>query len=60
MERAVYFDGWLKDQYCFHPSMPMRSTLALEDLERFQATMLVWAGQMCIRDRFGSSLYRIG
>lgn len=44
MERAVYFDGWLKDQYCFHPSMPMRSTLALEDLERFQATMLVWAG----------------
>lgn len=44
MERAVYFDGWLKDQYCFHPDMPMRSTVALEDLERFHATMLVWAG----------------
>ncbi len=44
MERSVYFDGWLKDQYCFHPSMPMRSTVALEDLESFHATMLVWAG----------------
>lgn len=44
MERSVYFDGWLKDQFCFHPSMPMRSTLALEDLESFHATMLVWAG----------------
>lgn len=44
MERSVYFDGWLKDQYCFHPGMPMRSRLALEDLERFRATMLVWAG----------------
>lgn len=44
MERSVYFDGWLKDQFCFHPSMPMRSELALEDLESFHATMLVWAG----------------
>ena len=44
MERSVYFDGWLKDQFCFHPSMPMRSDLALEDLLSFHATMLVWAG----------------
>ena len=44
MERAVYFDAWLKNQYCTHPSMPMRSLRMLEDLKDCRATSLVWAG----------------
>ena len=25
MERGIYFDGWYKHNYCYHPSMPLRS-----------------------------------
>jgi hypothetical protein len=44
MERAVYFDGWYPNQYCYHPSMPPRRLSMLEDLADVEATMLVWAG----------------
>jgi hypothetical protein len=44
MERAVYFDGWYPDQYCYHPSMPPRRLSMAEDLVAMQTTMLVWAG----------------
>ncbi len=43
MERGVYFDGWMKDNHCYHPSLPLRSMQMIEDLERFHGTMLVWA-----------------
>ncbi len=44
MERAVYFDSWYKDEYCYHPSLPMRNLGMLRDLEKYHATVLVWAG----------------
>ena len=44
MERAIYFDAWYKNNYCYHPSLPLRSAQMLEDLERYHGTVLVWAG----------------
>lgn len=43
MERGIYFDGWHKDNHCYHPSLPFRSHQMIEDLERYQATILVWS-----------------
>ena len=43
MERGVYFDGWPKNNHCYHPSLPMRSMQMIEDLERSRATLLVWS-----------------
>ena len=44
MERGIYFDAWFKHNYCYHPSLPLRSAQMLEDLERYHGTVLVWAG----------------
>ena len=44
MERGVYFDGWFKHNHCYHPGLPLRSAQMLEDLERYHATVLAWAG----------------
>ncbi len=44
MERGVYFDAWFRDEYCYHPSLPIRSLQMLEDLEKYHGTVLVWAG----------------
>ena len=44
MERGVYFDGWFKHNHCYHPSLPLRSRQMLEDLEKYHATVLAWAG----------------
>ncbi len=44
MERGIYFDAWYKNEYCYHPSLPMRSVQMLEDLEKYHGTILVWAG----------------
>ncbi len=44
MERGIYFDAWFKHNFCYHPSLPLRSAQMLEDLERYHGTVLVWAG----------------
>ena len=44
MERGIYFDGWFRNEHCYHPSLPMRSMQMLTDLEDYHATVLVWAG----------------
>lgn len=44
MERGVYFDGWLPREHCYHPSLPERHLGILNDLERYHATVLTWAG----------------
>ncbi|MCR5301766.1 MAG: beta-galactosidase [Lachnospiraceae bacterium] len=44
MERGIYFDAWYKDEFCYHPSLPMRRVQMLEDLEKYHGTVLVWAG----------------
>ncbi len=44
MERGIYFDAWFKHEFCYHPSLPMRSVQMLEDLEKYHGTVLVWAG----------------
>lgn len=44
MERGVYFDGWFRQIPCYHPSLPERNLQMLDDLERFHATALCWAG----------------
>lgn len=43
MERGVYFDGWYKNNHCYHPSLPMRSMQMIEDLEKYRGTLLVWS-----------------
>lgn len=43
MERGVYFDGWMKHNHCYHPSLPLRSLQMIEDLEKYHATILVWS-----------------
>ncbi|TJY42158.1 hypothetical protein E5161_09105 [Cohnella pontilimi] len=43
MERGIYFDGWYRDEHCYHPSLPMRRTQMVEDLKDYEATLLVWS-----------------
>ncbi|MDB4865900.1 MAG: hypothetical protein JWR03_233 [Cohnella sp.] len=43
MERGIYFDGWYRDEFCYHPSLPMRRTQMVEDLKDYEATLLVWS-----------------
>lgn len=43
MERGIYFDGWYRDNHCYHPSLPFRSMQMVEDLEKYKATILVWS-----------------
>lgn len=43
MERGIYFDGWYKNNHCYHPSLPMRSTQMIDDLEKYKGTILVWS-----------------
>ena len=44
MDRGIYFDGWMKHNHCYHPSLPLRSLQMLEDLEKYHGNVLVWAG----------------
>ncbi len=44
MERGIYFDGWSRHEYCYHPSLPMRSMQMLDELEKCHGTILCWAG----------------
>ena len=44
MERGVYFDGWLRREHCYHPSLPQRHLSILDDLAQYHATVLTWAG----------------
>ncbi len=43
MERGVYFDGWFKNNHCYHPSLPLRNLQMIEDLEKYHGTLLVWS-----------------
>lgn len=43
LERGVYFDGWFKNNHCYHPSLPLRSMQMIEDLEKYHGTLLVWS-----------------
>jgi len=43
MERGSYFDAWYRDEHCYHPSLPMRRIQMVEDLERYNVTLLVWS-----------------
>jgi len=43
MERGIYFDGWYKNNHCYHPSLPYRSMQMIEDIERYKGTILVWS-----------------
>lgn len=43
MERGIYFDGWHRNNHCYHPSLPMRNMQMVEDLEKYKASILVWS-----------------
>jgi hypothetical protein len=43
MERGIYFDGWYKNNHCYHPGLPIRSMQMIEDLEKYRGTILVWS-----------------
>lgn len=42
-ERGIYFDGWYRDNHCYHPSLPYRSRQMIEDIEAYEGTLLVWS-----------------
>lgn len=44
MERGIYFDGWFKNEHCYHPSLPARRQQMLDELEMYHGTILTWAG----------------
>ncbi len=43
MERGIYFDGWYRNNHCYHPSLPLRSMQMIEDIEACRGTILVWS-----------------
>lgn len=43
LERSIYFDGWYRDNHCYHPSLPFRSMQMIEDIEKYKGTILVWS-----------------
>lgn len=43
MERGIYFDGWYRNNHCYHPSLPLRSRQMIDDLEKYRGSLLVWS-----------------
>ncbi len=49
MERGVYFDAWFRHNYCYHPSLPLRSAQMLEDLEKYRGNGLFFCAKSGLR-----------
>lgn len=42
MERGIYFDAWFKHNYCYHPSLPLRSAERKAGVQRYDREGKTW------------------
>ncbi len=43
MLRGLYFMGWFRDMWNYHPSLPMKNMHMIEDIEEIKANTLIWS-----------------
>ena len=43
MLKGLYFMGWYRDMWNYHPSLPMKNMQMVEDITAIQANMLIWS-----------------
>ena len=43
MNKGLYFMGWYRDMWNYHPSLPMKNMQMIEDIEDIHANMLIWS-----------------
>ena len=43
MLKGLYFMGWQRDMWNYHPSLPMKNMQMVEDITDIQADMLIWS-----------------
>jgi len=43
MLRGLYFMGWYRDMWNYHPSLPMKNTHMIDDIGEIKANTLIWS-----------------
>ncbi len=43
MLKGLYFMGWYRDMWNYHPSLPLKNMQMVEDISDIQANMLIWS-----------------
>ena len=43
MNKGLYFMGWYRDMWNYHPSLPMKNMQMIEDITDIRANMLIWS-----------------
>ena len=43
MHKGLYFMGWYRDMWNYHPSLPLKNMQMVEDITDIHANMLIWS-----------------
>ena len=43
MNKGLYFMGWYRDMWNYHPSLPLKNMQMVEDITDIHANMLIWS-----------------
>ena len=43
MLKGIYFMGWQRDMWNYHPSLPMKNMQMIQDIEDIHGDMLIWS-----------------
>lgn len=43
MLKGIYFMGWQRDMWNYHPSLPMKNMQMIEDIQDMHGNMLIWS-----------------
>ena len=43
MLKGIYFMGWQRDMWNYHPSLPMKNMQMVEDIVDMHGNMLIWS-----------------
>lgn len=43
MHKGLYFMGWYRDMWNYHPSLPLKNIQMVEDITDIHANMLIWS-----------------
>ena len=43
MNKGIYFMGWYRDMWNYHPSLPMKNMQMVEDIMDIHGNMLIWS-----------------
>lgn len=43
MHKGIYFMGWYRDMWNYHPSLPMKNMQMVEDITDIHGNMLIWS-----------------